>query len=227
MSSAVPRAIRVLIVDDHEVIRAGLRMLIESHPGLAVAGEAGTCAEALAAAGRDQPEIILLDLDLSGEQATECIPELLAAARGAHVLVLTGVRDPALHRRAVRLGAMGVVRKEKAAAVLLEAIDKVHAGEAWLERALVGSVLSEMRRLPEGGAVDTDEARVATLTKREREVIALAGRGLKTRQLAERLSISEITVRHHLTSIFDKLGVGNRLELMIFAYRHGLAKLPR
>src|SRR5437773_9483312 len=137
MSRAVPRPIRVLIVDDHEVIRAGLRMLIESHPVLAVAGEAGTCAEALAAAGRDQPEIILLDLDLSGEQATECIPELLAAARGAHVLVLTGVRDPALHRRAVRLGAMGVVRKEKAAAVLLEAIDKVHAGEAWLERALV------------------------------------------------------------------------------------------
>src|SRR5206468_5569653 len=131
MPNSVPRRIRVLIVDDHEVVRAGIRMLIESHPTLTVAGEAATVAEALAAVRRDPPDIVLLDLDLGGEQAVDFIPELLATAPPPRVLVLTGVRDPELHRRAARLGAMGIVRKEKAAAILLEAIEKVHGGEAW------------------------------------------------------------------------------------------------
>jgi DNA-binding NarL/FixJ family response regulator len=227
MATSIRLPIRVLIVDDHEVVRAGLRMLIESHAGLALAGEAGTRAEALAAAARDRPDVIVLDLDLGGENAVDDIPELLATAPGARVLVLTGVRDPELHRRAVRLGAMGVVRKEKAAVVLLAAIERVHAGEAWLERGMIGSLLSEMRRPQAAAPADPEQARIATLTKREREVIVLAGQGLKNRQLAQRLSISETTVRHHLTSIFDKLGVGDRLELVIFAYRHGLAKPPR
>jgi two-component system, NarL family, nitrate/nitrite response regulator NarL len=227
MATSTSLPIRVLVVDDHEVMRAGLRMLIESHPGLAVAGEAGTRAGLLAAAGRDHPDVIVLDLDLGGDQVVDCIPELVTTAAGARVLVLTGVRDPELHRRAVQLGAMGVVRKEKAAVILLDAIQKVHAGEAWLEPGLVAGVLSDLRRSHTAASADPEQRRIATLTKREREVIVLAGQGLKTKQLAQRLSISEITVRHHLTSIFDKLGVADRLELMIFAYRHGLAKPPR
>src|SRR5204863_7278946 len=150
-----------------------------------------------------------------------------SAAATARVLTLTGVRDPELHRRAVRLGVMGVVVKEKAAEVLLQAIEKVHAGEVWLERAMITRVLREMTRRDEPTQTDPEAAKTATLTAREREVIALIGEGLKNQQIARRLFISETTVRHHLTAIFAKPGVADRLELVIYAYRHGLAKPPR
>ena len=167
----------------------------------------------------------MLDLDLGGESALDCLPRLHAAASGARVIILTGIGDPALHRQAVRLGAMGLVRKEKASATLCEAIERVQAGEAWLEPALTASVLGQITR--EAQSPDPEAVRIATLTKRERDVLALLGEGLRTRQIAARLCISEITVRHHLTSIFDKLGVADRLELVIYAYKHGLVRLPR
>jgi len=219
--------VRILLVDDHAVVRAGLRMLIESRPGLAVVGEAATTSDAVAAAGREQPDLILLDLDLGGDSGLDILPELFATAKQARVLLLTGVRDPEEHHRAIRLGAMGVVLKEKAAEDLLKAIEKVHAGEVWLDGALMARVLG--RSLPGGdtAATNPEAAKMTTLTEREREVIALICEGLQNKLIGERLFISETTVRHHLTSIFDKLGVTNRLELVIYAYRHGLAKLPR
>jgi DNA-binding NarL/FixJ family response regulator len=116
---------------------------------------------------------------------------------------------------------MGLVLKEQAPEVLLKAIEKVYAGEVWIERAMLASVLDEvvMGRARPAGA---EERRISALTERERTVIALVGQGLKNKQIGERLAISETTVRHHLSSIFDKLGVESRLELMIFAHRHGL-----
>jgi DNA-binding NarL/FixJ family response regulator len=120
---------------------------------------------------------------------------------------------------------MGVVLKEKAAETLLRAIERVHAGEVWLERAMMASVLSQMTRASQ--QPDPEAAKIATLTTREREVIALIGEGLRNRQIAERLFISETTVRHHLTSIFAKLEVADRLELVIYAFRHALVRPPR
>ena len=105
-------------------MRAGLRLLIESQPGLQVVGEAGNRTDALSVAAREQPDIILLDLDLSGDSALDCIPALLAAAKQARLVILTGVYDSELHRCAVHLGAMGLVLKDKAAEVLIKAIDK-------------------------------------------------------------------------------------------------------
>ena len=227
MSVLNSQPIRVLLIDDHAVVRTGLRMLIESRSGMRVVGEAANRSDALAATAREQPDIILLDLDLGGSSSLDFLPELLSAAATARVLTLTGVRDPELHRRAVRLGVMGVVVKEKAAEVLLRAIEKVHAGEVWLERAMITRVLREMTRRDEPTQTDPEAAKIATLTAREREVIALIGEGLKNQQIARRLFISETTVRHHLTAIFAKLGVADRLELVIYAYRHGLAKPPR
>src|SRR6266568_5064907 len=124
---ALPPApsLRVLLVDDHGIMRAGLRMLLESHPGLTVVGEAATCAEALALATDTHPEVIVLDLDLGGENAVESIPTLLRTAPDTRILVLTGVRDPEVHRQAIRSGALGLVLKEKAVETLLEAIAKV------------------------------------------------------------------------------------------------------
>jgi DNA-binding NarL/FixJ family response regulator len=121
---------------------------------------------------------------------------------------------------------MGLVLKEKAAEVLLQAIEKVRAGEVWLDGAMIASVLREMTHTREAQPVNPKSARLALLTEREREVIALVGQGLRNKQVAERLFISETTVRHHLTAIFAKLEVADRLELVIYAYRHGLAGLP-
>ena len=217
------KTIRVLIIDDHVVIRAALRMFLDSQPGVTVVGEGSGPQDALTIAIQEQPDIILLDLDLGDANGLDLLPQLQMAAPEARVIVLTGLRDVEQHRRAVRLGAVGLVLKEKAAEVLLEAIAKVYAGEVWLDSLLVASVLSEMTRHRTSQPIDPEEIKIKALTAREREIIKLIGQGLKNQAIAERLCISEATVRHHLTSIFGKLAVGDRLELAIYAYRHGLA----
>jgi len=223
-SPSAAQAIRILLIEDHAIVRAGLRMLINSQPGMCVVGEAADRNDALLSAASMQPDIVLLDLDLGGQLSLDLIPGLLASARGARIILLTGVRDSAVHRQAVRLGAMGLVLKEKAVEVLFQAIEKVQAGEVWLERSLLAEVLGDLTRAREPQPEDRARAKQATLTEREREVIALIGEGLKNQQIAERLYISETTVRHHLTSIFNKLGLSDRLELLLYAYRHGLAR---
>jgi two-component system nitrate/nitrite response regulator NarL len=235
MAMRQTKPIRVLLVDDHAVVRSGLRMLVESRSGLKVAGEAANRAEALAVAKREQPDVILLDLDMNNDNGLNFLPQLLATAERARVLILTGVRDPDAYSQAIRLGASGLLLKEKAADVLIKAIEKVHAGEVWFDRSTIGNVLTEISRaggIRSIGAMremsrDPRAAEIATLTEREREVSALIGEGLKNKQIASRLFISETTVRHHLTAVFDKLGVSDRLELIIYTYRNGLAKPPR
>jgi two-component system, NarL family, nitrate/nitrite response regulator NarL len=220
---AEAKSIGVLIVDDHAVVRTALRLFLESQAGLTVVGEVARPAEALERARQTHPDVILLDLDLGDANGLDLLPHLRAAAPAAQVLVLTGVRDVDMHRRAVRLGAVGIVRKERAADVLLAAIAKVCAGEVWLDRALIARVLGELTRGGPAPPADPEAAKIAALTAREREVIALVGQGHRNRQVADRLCIAEATVRHHLTSIYAKLHVADRLALTIYAYRHGLA----
>src|SRR5262245_21883205 len=223
MTATSAQSIHVLLIEDHAVVRAGLRLLLESRPGLVVVGEAANHADALALATREQPDVILLDLALGAENGLDLLPRLLTAAGRARVLILTGVVDVEDHRQAIRRGAMGLVLKEQAPEVLLKAIEKVHAGEVWVDRTMLARVLGEM---VSGAAkpANVEATQIATLTEREREVIALVGEGLKNKQIGDRLSITETTVRHHLTSIFTKLGVESRLEMVIFAHRHGLTK---
>ena len=226
MSMPPPPSIRVLLVDDHGIMRAGLRMLLETQPGLTVVGEASTCADTLALATDTQPDVIVLDLDLGGENAIESIPTLLHTAPDTRILVLTGVRDPEVHRQAIRHGAVGLVVKEKAVETLLQAITKVRAGEVWLEPTMVARVLGDLTRPPSPPQPSAEAAKIARLTEREREVITLVGEGLRNKHIAARLYISEATVRHHLTAIFAKLDVSDRFELAIYAYQHGLAQPP-
>jgi two-component system nitrate/nitrite response regulator NarL len=226
MVSPGKKDIRVLLVDDHVVIRTALRMLMQSRPGIAMVGEAGSREEALKLASSERPDIILLDLELDGESGLDFLPELLSTSADSRVIILTGVRDQEAHHRAVSLGAMGVVRKENAVEVLIGAIERVHAGEAWLDPSLTARVLSGMARPGSPKKQDPEAAKIATLTGREREIVTVVGEGLKNREIADRLFISEWTVRHHLTSIFDKLGVSDRVELILYAYRHNLAKPP-
>jgi two-component system nitrate/nitrite response regulator NarL len=216
--------IRILIVDDHAVVRAGLRMLIDQNPTMKVIGLAGDRSEALAIAASEQPNLIILDLLLGDEDGLTILPELREVAKNARVLVLTGLRGSESQRRAMLAGAMGVVLKDHAAEVLIKAINKVHQGEVWLDRLMMGSVLDEMTQAPE---TDPDKGRIASLTDREREVIALIAEGLKNKEIGKRLFISETTVTHHLSSIFSKLGVSDRLELVIYAFSRNLAKMPQ
>jgi DNA-binding NarL/FixJ family response regulator len=216
--------IRILLVDDHELFLAGLRSILRGEPELVVIGEAHNGNEALEAA-RGQPDIVLLDLDLGEENGLDLLPDLLDAAAGGHVLALTGLADPDIHVQAVCRGALGVVHKMAAPNLLVKAIRKVHAGEVWMNPAMVAAAMSQLQARQRRKA-DPDAEHIASLTSRELEVIALIGEGRRNKDIGDRLFISEKTVRHYLTSIFSKLGVKDRLELMIYAYQHGLAKVP-
>jgi two-component system nitrate/nitrite response regulator NarL len=227
MATPQTKPIRVLLIDDQAVVRSGLRLLIESRPGLEVTGEAGNRDEALKIASREQPDVIVLDLNLGNDNGLALLPELLGVAGDAHIIVLTGVRDVDKRDQTMELGAKGVVLKEDGAGELLNAIEKVYrTGGYWLEPGAVKRLIGKKSWRASEQQVDPEAAKIATLTEREREVVALIGEGLKNKQIANRLFIHHTTVSHHLTSIFDKLGVTDRFELLIYAYRHGLAKPP-
>ena len=217
--------IRIMIVDDHAVIRAGLRMLIEQDQTMTVVAMAGTPAEALTLAAAEKPDIIVLDLILGEEDGLDFLPELTKASSNSRVLVLTGVQTPESHRTAIRRGAMGIVLKQQAAELLLKAIKKVHDGEVWIDRSMIGSVLSDVRN-EQQAAPNPETSKINALTAREREVISLVSRGLKNKVIGERLFISETTVTHHLSSIYSKLGVSDRLELVVYAFANQLAQKP-
>ncbi len=217
--------IEIVIVDDHALVRAGLRMIIDNETDMHVMGEAGSCAEGLSVVAREKPDIIILDLDIGGESSLDVLPELIAASGKARVLILTGMRDAETHARAARLGASGLVLKEKAAEVLIKAIRRVHDGEIWFDRTMVNNLVMEMTRR-DAEKTNPEAAKIATLTVRERQIITLLGEGLKNKYIAARLFISETTVRHHLTSIYSKLAINDRLELLIYSHRHGLITPP-
>jgi len=221
MFTTAPSPIRILLIDDHVSMRAGLRILLESQNHLTVVGEAGNLEEALAAIKREPPDIILLDLDLNGVSGIALLPELLGAADKARVIILTGVRDAEQHRQAIHRGAMGLVLKDNSPDKIYKAILKVHEGEVWLDRSTIGKVLSERSGARNKGA-DLEAQKIAALTKQERAVIVLLSEGLKNRQIANRLFISEKTVIHHLSHIYHKLEVTDRLELYIYAQTHHL-----
>ncbi len=225
MAESETSTIRIVIVEDHKVVREGLRMLLESQEDMVVAAEAGTAEEALAAIGGEKPNIVLLDLDLGGVNVVERIPEMLAASKGSRVIVLTGVHDSQLHRRALRLGSLGLVLKDQAGSTLIKAIRRVHAGEAWIDRSMTANLVAEISGLDEAKNV-REVAKIASLSRREREIVTVLCEGLNNKQIAGKLFISESTVRNHITSVLAKLELADRFELAIYAYRHSLAKPP-
>jgi DNA-binding NarL/FixJ family response regulator len=218
----IEKRIRILLVDSQTVVRSGVRALIESRPGLEVVGEVGNHSDSIVLATRECPDLILVTLNEDSD--LDILPDLVNAVEQPRILILTGIRDPKVHQRAVRLGATGVVLKDTPADVLFKAIHKVHLGEVWLSRSTTANVLTKLVRMND--ETDIESRKIATLTQREREIVSLIGEGLKNKQIASRLFISEATVRHHFTSIFDKLDVSDRLELIIYAYRYGLIKPP-
>lgn len=226
MSSETPRNIRIMIIDDEVLLCEGLVQLLERHTRMSVVGHTADKKTALEIAAIERPDIVLLDSDLQGCNVVELIPELLAAANNIRILILTESCDPELRRQEMRVGALGVVSKMQPGDVLIKAIEKVYDGEIWLDRAMTARLLNEMVHARKNTVHDVEELKIHTLTQREREIVALIGLGLKNKQIAERLFISEATARNHLTSILSKLELSDRFELAIYAYRHKLAKPP-
>ena len=228
MAAKNPAPIRVLLIDDHRSILWGLERLIDSgKPAMQVVGTATNCAEALKLIDEAAPNLILLDIGLGTENGVNEIPNLLARSH-AKILVLTGLRDESLHDKAVLAGASGVVEKEAPAETILAAIEKVHEGQLWLDRVATGRIFLEFARENAAQSVDPERVKIASLTDREREIVSIAAThaGFNAKAIAEMLYISEHTLRNHLTSIYDKLQVANRLELFAYVHKHGLTKRP-
>ena len=221
MSQASQDPIRVLLIDDHQSFLWGMVKLIESDsPNMKVMGTASDIAEALAILEREHPDVILLDIDLRGVNSLDSMP-ILRNATTAMVLILTGMRNPETHERAIMAGARGVVQKEASAEMILKAIKKVYEGEIWLDRATTARVFSKLLD-HSNNQVSPEAAKIATLTSREREIInVMTKQGRSTnKQIAVHLNMSEHTLRNHLSSIYSKLEVENRLELVMYAVKH-------
>jgi len=223
-------AIRVMLVDDHKTMLWGLeKLLAGAQPAMRVVGCAGDIEAALAMAAALRPDVALLDIDLGGVSSVDFLPALLAGG-ATRALMFSGTRDQDELCRAVRNGARGVVGKEASAEQLIAAIARVHCGEMCLEPALFERMLGAMTRPAPVAAPDPQAARVAaqiaSLTAKERKIIAMMaeGNGALNKTIAQRAFISEQTLRNHLTAIYQKLDVANRLELYVYAAKHGLDK---
>jgi DNA-binding NarL/FixJ family response regulator len=202
--------ISVLIVDDHPVVRQGLRVLLEVQDGIAVAAEAGDGPAALALAAEHVPDVILLDLKLPGMDGIAVLGELAAQDSPSRVLVLTSMTEPAAAAAALRAGAAGLLYKDVDPDALVRAIRAVHDGHFLLAPEAAGSLLRSGRS---GGGLDA-------LTSREREVLAELARGRSNREIARALHVSEKTVKTHVSSVLTKLGVADRTQAALVAVRH-------
>jgi DNA-binding NarL/FixJ family response regulator len=200
----------VLIVDDHPVVRQGLRVLLEVQDGFEVTGEAGDGPTAVALAKQRTPDVILLDLKLPGQDGLAVLAELHAGGSQARVLVLTSVTDHAAAATAMHNGAAGVLYKDVDPDALVRAIRAVHDGHLLLASEAAATLLRSDRRAP---ALDA-------LTGREREVLAELAQGRSNREIARALHVSEKTVKAHVSSVLAKLGVQDRTQAALFAVRH-------
>ena len=210
--------IRLLVVDDHPVVREGLRSFLSTRDGLEVVGEAGDVDDAVRAAGALLPDVVLLDLVMPGGGGIAALPQLLALSPPPRIIVLTsfGADEQAL--AAVRAGASGWLGKDVPPSELESAIRTVHRGGSVLDPAVAGRLLSEVSN-PTGGGAALDQ-----LTAREREVLALLGEGLSNKALASRLFVAEKTVKTHVSAILSKLHLADRTQAALFAVRHGLVE---
>jgi DNA-binding NarL/FixJ family response regulator len=211
-------SIRILLIDDETLVRAAIRLLLESWPGFNVVGEAESPEEAIGLGKSCPTDIILLTVQGQVNEGLNAVGALTRALEGARVLVLARETEPDIEIRAIRFGARGVLSRQKGPQELRKAVQKVHSGEFWLGRMALTSMIAEgLERLGRGDG--PAHVHMDVLSPREREVTHLVAKGLTNREIGEQLSISEATVRHHLTAIFNKLAISNRFELIAHVYQ--------
>ncbi|KJV05835.1 hypothetical protein VZ94_15310 [Methylocucumis oryzae] len=225
--------IRVLIADEHELVRLGFCTLVESRPGIELIGHTDSFEDLKSQAQKLQPDVILLDFNLIEGNIVNRIPDLLAVCPNGKILVFTAIEDSELHLLALRLGALGIFAKKKLSAeTLIKAITCVYGGEVWVNRSTTALLLQNFNEITVSEYSDTKAAGTLTatksdklnaLTKREADVACLAAQGMSAKNIAKKLFISEKTVRNQLTAIYNKLGVASQLELALQASSLGIA----
>ncbi len=210
MSAPAAHPVRLLIVDDSPLIRAGLRAVLEDRAEVAIVGEAGTAAEGLAAVMQHRPDVVLLDLRLPDRPGLAVCRDILQRRPETRVLILTSSADERNVREAIAVGAHGYLLKENDGASLVAAITRVAAGHSVLDPSLADQVLNLMKR---GAGTAAD--RLAVLSPQERRVLALLAEGLTNKGIGERLGLTEKTVKNYLSNIFDKLHLTNRAQAAV------------
>ena len=209
--------IRILIVDDHDLVREGLRALLEKEPGVEVVGEAGDGAEAIRLARELSPTVVLMDVSMPGLGGLEAAEAILGEHSEIKILLLTQYENREYIKRAVRIGAHGYLLKRSAAAQLSEAILAIARGERYLHPTIAGELVEIVSR---GESLDQDE--YERLTQREKQVFKLLADGLTSREIAKHLNVSLKTAMTHRSNLMGKLGLHSRAELIKYAIRKGV-----
>lgn len=213
-----------MIVGDSLIFRNGLRMLLDTEKSLRVISEAANILEATMLINKDKPNVLLINsAELENGEASGFISQ---ACKEISTIILTNASDPLTHKRYLLLGANGVVTKEQSAKVLFKAIEQVQLSDLWFKREVMKQTIEQLIREKTDSPQKRFSDKCAALTDREKEVLANICKGMKNKAIAESLFITETTVRHHLTSIFEKLNVKSRLALAILAFNEGLVEVP-
>jgi two-component system nitrate/nitrite response regulator NarL len=219
------RTVRIVIADDHPIFRDGLRRLLESEPGFQVVGEASDGAEAIERAKELDPDILLLDVAMPRVTGIAALEQLAQLPKPVRTILLTASIEKPQIVTALQLGARGIVLKDTATSLLLKSIWCVMDGQYWVGHQAVADLIESLRKLmaspDEGGP---PRQREFGLTKRELEIVGTIVAGYSNKEIAKSFAISEETVKHHLTNVFNKVGVSNRLELALFAVKHNLVR---
>ncbi len=215
--------IRVVIADDHPIVRDGLKKLLALESDVEVVGEAGDGREVLDRVQELEPDVLLLDLRMPNLDGLSALQALQQSNRNTRVIVLTASEDKNEFVQAMKLGCSGIVLKQTAPDLIVKSIRKVYAGEIWLDSHTTAAVMRQFSSpLDMAGPGQTKTRERSPLSQREREIVALVSQGYKNKEMAEKMFISEQTVKNHLHNIFDKLGVSDRLELALYAIHKGL-----
>lgn len=218
--------IRILLVGDYSIFRVALRMLIESEKKLKVIGEVADVRETEDIIAKEKPDLILVDLPERSDINIDLYSFLNQSGEKPPILMLASFDDVDVYQKCLRLGINGLVLKEKNADVLFKAIEKVCSGEFWFDRAIMGQTIKQLIDEKQFLHENPKTSVKNILTDREKQVVDLVCKGLKNKAIAEKLFITETTVRHHLTSIFNKFEVTSRLELVLYAFKNNLVKTP-
>jgi len=205
---------RILIVDDHEIVRIGLGSILDRQPGWQVVGQAATAQEAIEKARELAPDLILMDVRLPGESGIEACREILAQRPATKVVMLTSYPDEEAVYSSIMAGAAGYVLKDIGSGALVEALRRVERGESLLDPAITQVVINQLRTVLGDGK--SPAGSLIALTEREREIIKLVAQGLTNRDIAERLFLSEKTVRNYVSNILNKLDLKNRTQLAAY-----------
>lgn len=223
MDNRKTQQIRIVIADDHPIFRDGLRRLLETESDLKVIGEASDGEEAVKMAGQLKPDILLLDLAMPKHTGLEALRDMSNASNSnpVRVILLTAAAEKNQIVEALQLGARGVVLKDSATQLLLKSIHTVMSGEYWVGRESVSNLVQYLRTLVQSSGEEARQKKFG-LTPRELEIVSAVVAGYSNKEIAEYFKISEDTVKHHLSNIFDKLGVDTRLELALFAVNQSL-----